>query len=228
MKDDKIQASEENTVDNIYQAIRNQILTGTLEAGQWLREVEIGDSFGVSRTPVREALRLLASEGMVAHERNRGVQVQSWTIEDLNEVYNLRSLLEPWGYKLAAENGTADLVELEELACAMDEEAQKKTFNIQRITELNNHFHSSILRCSGNQRLCQLVETIVQVPFVYRNFASFDESDFKRSFAQHHEIVESLRARDGEWAESAMRAHLHGSWKSTVRKQAWSQPRSSN
>jgi DNA-binding GntR family transcriptional regulator len=228
MADENLQHFDEITVESIYQAIREQILTGKLEAGQWLREVELGASFGVSRTPVREALRLLAAEGMVAHERNRGVQVQSWTLDDLNEVYSLRSLLEPWGYKLAAQNGTADLAALDELANAMDEELTKKTPSIQRVTELNIHFHSSILQCSGNERLCQLVGSFVQVPFVYRNYANFDESDFKRSFAQHHEIVEALRARDGEWAESAMRAHLHGSWKTVQQKHSWSQARTTD
>ena len=83
--------------DHAYRLIRAQILSGARAGGDWLREGDLAESLGVSRTPVREALRRLTAEGLVRYERNRGVQVAAWTAEDLHEIFSLRSVLEPWG-----------------------------------------------------------------------------------------------------------------------------------
>src|SRR3569623_153872 len=91
--------------DHAYRLIRAQILSGARAGGDWLREGDLADSIGVSRTPVREALRRLTAEGLVHYERNRGVQVAAWTTADLDEIFSLRSVLEPWACRLAAGSG---------------------------------------------------------------------------------------------------------------------------
>lgn len=197
------------SAEDAYGAIRDQILRGAREGGEWLREEELAASLGVSRTPVREALRRLAAEGLVRHERNRGVQVASWSAHDLDEIFSLRSVLEPWGCALAATSGLADLEELDGLATAMDEQAARDRPDLDEITRLNNRFHRAILEASGNSRLSQMVATVVQVPLVWRTFSHYSPGAMRRSLAHHHELVDALRAGDPAWAESVMRSHVH-------------------
>jgi DNA-binding GntR family transcriptional regulator len=201
-----------------YSTIREQILSGELVGGQRLREDELATMIGVSRTPVREALRSLAAEGLVRHERNRGVHVESWTMKDLEEVRGLRSLLEPYAASLAATSGLLDLIELERLADDMDEAVIQPRLDIDLITDLNNRFHDAIMAGSGNQRLRMLVNSVVQVPTVRRTFSLYTHDDLLRSAAHHRELFESLRTGDAVWAESVMRAHMRLGWLSAQRR----------
>ena len=168
----------------------------------------------MSRTPVREALRRLAAEGLVRHEPNRGVQVEDWGVEDLDEIFSLRSQLEPWGCGLAATTGRADLDVLAELAERMDEEARRDPPDLDAITELNNRFHRTVLEASGNGRLVAMVSAVVEVPLVWRTFSHYSGEAMQRSLAHHHEIVHALRAGDAAWAESVMRSHVRAAWAS--------------
>ena len=195
-----------------YSTIREKVLSGELTGGQRLREDELATMIGVSRTPVREALRSLAAEGLLRYERNRGVSVESWTLQDLEEVYGLRSLLEPYATSLAATSGELDIVELARLADEMDEAVIQPRLDFNHITEINNLFHDTIMVGSGNQRLRALVNSIIQVPTVRRTFAQYSPADLRRSAAHHRELVESLRSGDAEWAESVMRAHMRLGW----------------
>ena len=200
------------SVENAYQTIRERILSGDLQAGQWLRESDLAQSIGVSRTPVREALRRLSAEGLVLHERNRGVQVQSWSSKDLDEVFGLRSLLEPWGAFLAANRGTIDLNYLTRITNDMEVVTNQSKPDTVQLTEVNNSFHHTILEASGNDHLCSVVTSIIQVPLVRRTFAYYKPESLRRSVAQHRELIKALRAGDGLWAEATMRAHIHSGW----------------
>lgn len=200
--------------EHAYRSIREQILSGEHPEGEWLREGDLATIIGVSRTPVREALRRLAAEGLVRHERNRGVQVQSWSVHDLDEIFSLRSLLEPWGCALAATAGTADLDALRGLADEMDAAASRRRPDVDTITELNNRFHRTILEASGNSRLGSLVSSVVQVPLVWRTFSHYSPAALRRSLAHHHELVDALETGDPAWAESVMRSHVRAAWSS--------------
>lgn len=200
------------TADTTYAVIRDQILSGERSGGEWLREDDLALTIGVSRTPVREALRRLASEGLVRHEPNRGVQVVSWEPADLDEIFALRSHLEPWGTGLAASRGNADIADLRSLAEQMGTAARRSPPDLEAVTALNNQFHRSILEASGNARLASMVASIVQVPLVWRTFSHYSADDLARSLAHHHEIVEALAAGDALWAESVMRAHVRAAW----------------
>lgn len=200
--------------ERAYLAIRGQILSGDRAAGAWLREDDLAAAIGVSRTPVREALRRLAAEGLVTHERNRGVRVQSWSAPDLEEIYALRTVLEPWGSALAAARGVVDTDELEQLAARMDRAAASDPADLVEITRLNNRFHRRILEGSGNTRLVSLVASIVEVPLVSHTFSLYSPETLRRSLAHHHEIALALRAGDPAWAESVMRSHVRSAWAS--------------
>lgn len=196
------------SAEDTYRAIRDQILRGDRAGGEWLREGDLAASLGVSRTPVREALRRLAAEGLVRHERNRGVQVESWSLHDLDEIFSLRSVLEPWGSALAATSGLTDLEELGRLADAMDDAAAGGRSDLDEITRLNNQFHRAIMDASGNTRLTQMVSSVVEVPLVWRTFHHYTPDAMRRSLAHHHELIDALRAGDPAWAESVMRSHV--------------------
>lgn len=200
--------------DHAYRLIRAQILSGERAGGDWLREGDLAEAIGVSRTPVREALRRLTAEGLVRYERNRGVQVAAWTAEDLDEIFSLRHVLEPWACRLAATEASVDLEELDRLAHDMDEAARGAVADVDRITALNNRFHQLVLDGSGNRRLGSVVASVVQVPLVWQTFSHYSEGDLRRSLAHHHELVAALTARDPEWAEAVMRSHVRAAWNS--------------
>jgi DNA-binding GntR family transcriptional regulator len=205
------------SADLAYKSIREQILSGELKGGQWLREGDLASLIGVSRTPVREALNRLAAEGLVQHERNRGVQVQSWTRQDLDEVFGLRSLLEPWGCALAATRGETDLELLDVLVTKMDEAANHEHPDVLVMTELNNQFHHAILTASGNNLLISIVSSVQEIPLRRRTYSHFTPDERRRSLAHHHELATAMRTGDAEWAESVMRAHLRAAWNTAQR-----------
>ncbi len=195
-----------------YRCIREQILSGERAGGEWLREDGLAESIGVSRTPVREALRHLAAEGLVHYQRNRGVQVQTWNAGDLNEIYSLRALLEPYGSRLAAGTGTVDCAALEDLCNGMESAVTAGRVDLDEVTELNNDFHRMIIEAAGNSRLMGLVTSNLQVPLVRRTFSRYSGDAMQRSMAHHRELVDALRAGDPDWAESIMRSHVHAAW----------------
>lgn len=200
------------SVENAYHSIREQILSGEFEGGRWLREGDLASALGISRTPIREALRRLTSEGLVQHHRNRGVLVQSWTSQDLDEIFGVRSLLEPSACALAASKDIINLNELQVITDEMESLTEHERPNIAAITRLNNLFHQEIMRASGDSHLASLVESVIQVPLVRRTFSTYRPENLRRSISHHREIIDAVRAKDAIWAEAVMRAHIHAGW----------------
>ena len=198
--------------EHAYRVIREHILSGQLTAGQWLREGELAEVTGVSRTPVREALRRLTSEGLVSHEHNRGVQVHRWSSKDLDDIFSLRSVLEPLGAAQAAQRGHADLSYLTAITDDMEKQIISDKPELAVITELNNLFHKAVLNASGNELLCSVVGSIIQTPLVRRTFSYYQPDSLRRSISQHRDLISALRAQDMTWAEATMRAHVHAGW----------------
>ena len=200
------------TTDVAYQTIRSKILTGEIRGGEWLREAELAVQLGVSRTPVREALGRLVADGLAFHEPNRVVRVGEWTIEDFNEIYDLRLLLESYGASMAAVNPETEVGRLRRLADEMSGIADSDSPDYARLTDLNNEFHSSIVNYSGNSKLASILASIVQVPLVRLTFARYTREELLRSMNHHRELVDAFDARDAKWAEAVMRAHLRSGW----------------
>ena len=145
-------------------------------------------------------------------QRNRGVQVRTWSASDLNEIYGLRSLLEPHGSRLAAATGKADCAALDQLCDGMESAVNARNPDLDRVAELNNELHRAIIEASGNSRLTGLVTANLQIPLVRHTFSRYSEKSLQRSMAHHRELVDALRAGDPEWAESVMRSHVHAAW----------------
>lgn len=213
---EQIPAEGRGAAEYAYDEVRRQIISGERAGGDWLREGDLATELGVSRTPIREALQRLTAEGLARHEQNRGVRVERWTSTDLEEIFSLRSILEPWGSARAATSGLAELDRLDALAHEMDRCAARERPDISEMTRLNNDFHRLVLEAAGHARLVQLLTAMVNVPLVWRTFSHYSPEALRRSLAHHHELVDALRAQDPHWAESVMRSHVRAAW-STVR-----------
>jgi DNA-binding GntR family transcriptional regulator len=205
--------------EKAYRTVRERILRGEYPSALRITEQEIADSTGVSRTPVREALRRLQAEGFVTVIANQGAIVTEWSATDIDDVWELRALLEPYGAARAADRITTDgIEELRGLAQAQyDESASRADGFIERIGDLNSRFHRIIQGFSGNGRLATLMPVLIEAPLVMRTFATYEPHDLLRSASHHIEIVSALEARDPEWAASVMRTHIHAGHSSSRR-----------
>ncbi|HEY8537500.1 MAG TPA: GntR family transcriptional regulator [Steroidobacteraceae bacterium] len=193
-----------------YSTVRDRIINGVYAGGSRITEQEIADSTGVSRTPVREALRRLQAEGFIKVTANHGAIVTEWSAQDVHNVFELRALLEPYGAACAARRITSEVVaELRRLAEAQYAESQRRAPGyVVRIRELNSAFHRLILAHSGNQRLAAMLPALMEAPLVLKTFSKYRSQDLLRSASHHLEIVSALEARDPEWAASIMRSHI--------------------
>lgn len=192
--------ASERAVDSV----RELILRGEFAAGARLGEVELAERLGVSRTPVREALARLASEGLVEIVPNRGARVSSWTVAELEEVFDLRAALEPRLTALAVPNATpADLDDLDDLARRM------VRADLDDLVGLNRAFHGRLVALADHPAMAGALAGAIHAPIVLRNFHAYDDAALRRSLAHHVEIVAAARAGDPAWAQAVMTAHIH-------------------
>jgi DNA-binding GntR family transcriptional regulator len=191
--------------------LREVILRGELPAGARLGEVELAERLGVSRTPVREALSRLAAEGLVQIVPNRGARVATWTVEELEGVFELRAMLEPELTALAVPQATeADLDALDALADEMHEiGCPGPRQDLDALVPLNRAFHDRLVALAGHPQLAGALAGAIHPPIVVRNFHAYDGDSLRRSLGHHVEIVAALRARDAGWARAVMTAHIH-------------------
>ena len=196
--------------DDAVEQLRDAILSGRLKPGDKLGAEEMAGEFGMSRTPIREAFRVLASEGLVELIANRGARVSEWTPDEIDGVFETRVRLEGMAASLAAERVTWE--ELEHLQRLADDIARLAAPGPDRDTEevqrLNGEFHAEIIRIASSSALANAMATVVHARVLARTRASFDEEAERRSSHHHLEIVAALRAGDGRWAESTMTSHL--------------------
>jgi DNA-binding GntR family transcriptional regulator len=211
-----------------YAALRERIASGGLGPGTWLREHTVATSLGLSRTPVREALRLLAAEGVVELVHNRGARVVSWSAEDIDEAYRLRALIEGYGAGLAAARADAACVaELRSLQeryeQALDGQDPQPTSAPMSSAPMssapmssapmssaqcNDDFHAAVLAASGSARLPVLVAAVSSAPLVRRVLHSYDDDDRRRSVMAHRDVITAIANGDADLATSAMSSHI--------------------
>jgi DNA-binding GntR family transcriptional regulator len=196
--------------EQAYQSILERISDGTYAAGTRLREEELAEQVGVSRTPIREALRRLAGDGLIEFSPNRGAQVSSWSAREMEEIFGLRALLEGHAARLAAARiEPAELERLAELAREMDDLAAKGTGKaLDRLAMLNTEFHQLVISAARSARLAELVTGLIQTALVHRTFRRYGPDHLRRSMDHHRELVSALRRRNPPWAEAVMRSHI--------------------
>ncbi len=197
------------TRDSAVDGVRGLILRGAYAPGSRLGEAELAEALGVSRTPVREALRQLAAEGLVELVPNKGARVVAWTPDELEQVFELRAQVEGFAAHQAALRATEDdVARLAELAAAHASATAARNRDLERIYDLNAAFHSRVAAAAGGASLQGVLGGLVHTVVLHRTLHTFDDAAMERSSRHHLEIVEAIRARDGLWAESVMRSHL--------------------
>lgn len=196
--------------DLAYQGIRDRIISGEYAPGAHLKEEALAEDTGASRTPVREALRRLNAEHLVEFVPNRGAYVSSWSLEDVEEIYTLRSVLEGQAAFRAATRMSADEIDVL-LDCAgridelLEHDGPRPTAGI---IEANHRFHNTILDAAHSERLTKMLSWLVDIPITLQTFEKYSDRDIARSNHHHRELIDAFKARDPHWAQKVMETHL--------------------
>ena len=193
-----------------YEELKHRLVAGHYQPGTQLKEEPLAEEFGISRTPIRAALKQLVSDGLATAEIGRGIQVAAWTDWDVEEVFQLRLLLEPYAAQLAALRCSPELLlRLEScnamMAKAIDSNAPMVATQVQNA---NRDFHHTLLQASGSQRVIHMLETMIDMPVITRSFQLYERSDMEQSLAHHRDLTIAVKAKDGELARQVMQLHL--------------------
>jgi len=193
------------TADAVYRALRHGIVHGDLAPGERLRSDALATELNVSRTPVREALRKLEAEGLVAHVGSHLV-VRAFTEQDLIELFYVREALEGMAARLAAENATpAEIDAIRELLEDMDAVRQRKDVGVFR--RLTGEFHQLVCRAAHNDRLLQLSQSLLDHVRQFQTSTLYREGRLAEALNEHRKLLAAIEARDGESAERLAREH---------------------
>ncbi len=202
--------------DVVFNTLRQAILTGELKPGERLMEIHLANKLGVSRTPIREAIRKLELEGLVTMIPRRGAEVAQITEKSMNDVLEVRRAMDALCVELACDRITPE--ELEQLKEACDVfEAAVKTRDVKKIAQADVALHDIILRATGNQRLIQLVNNLSEQMYRYRFEYIKDSSQHERLVEEHRVIYQSIVQKDKETASQAAKTHIDNQEKSIIR-----------
>ncbi len=194
--------------DVVFNTLRKAILTGQLKPGERLMEVHLANRLGVSRTPIREAIRKLELEGLVIMIPRRGAEVARITEKSLKDVLEVRRALDALSVELACERITKE--DMERLWAAKGKDASI-------IAKADVALHDIIVEATGNLRLTQLVNNLSEQMYRYRFVYIKEESKHDMLVAEHREIYESIASRDRERAARAAKLHIDNQEKSIIR-----------
>jgi DNA-binding GntR family transcriptional regulator len=190
-------------------SIRKAIMEGHLPPGSRLKEEELARQLQISRTPVRHALNILAGEGLIVLAPNRGAVVRTYTAAELEEVYQLRSLLEGHGARLAADRiSDEDLRDLKESCERFAHIRETAGDDIRGLVEENLTFHGLILKAASSQWLSSFVRRITNLSLVQSAYWLYSPELRLNSEHCHRQIVRAVENRDGERAELIMKGHI--------------------
>lgn len=191
----------------VFHKIREGILSGKYAANEELKEKNIGDELGVSRTPVREALRQLELEGLVSIIPNKGAYVVGLSKKDIRDIYEMRTLLEGLCAKWAAANiAKEQLEELEENIFLSEFHAKKQ--NWEQMVELDNRFHEILYLASGSKELQHVLTDYHQYVQRVRKVTLAEAARVEKSTEEHKVIVDALKTHDPQKAEQAATIHI--------------------
>ncbi len=195
--------------DRAYAQIKAMILSGTLAPGAPLREEQLAEVCGVSRTPVREAMRRLEAELFVRKTETQRSFVVDASPDDIADAFELRAMLESHAARRAAERmGPGDLAALRDHNAAIRRAVELFSPDIPAFLEHNRHFHAIILRAAQSDRLSAMLGQIVEQPVVLRTALHYDRDSLRRAHREHDELLAAFERRDGNWAAAVMTAHI--------------------
>jgi len=192
---------------NIYEAVRDKITHGELHPGERLVEADLVREFKSSRSPVREALRLLESEGLITAENHKGIHVSKLSFKDIAEIYDLRCLLESYAAHLTALQVNKETVaRLTELQHKLIKAAEK--IDLEQWLTNNTLFHKCIDESCGNQNLISMIQTLKRRVYRYKYMVVRIPALLVTYSEQHDKIFQAIRKGNGKMAEKYMQQHL--------------------
>jgi DNA-binding GntR family transcriptional regulator len=192
--------------DAAYSRLRQAIVRGELRPNERLVEADLAERFRISRTPIREALPRLGSEGLIVRAR-RGWSVREYTRDEIRDIYEVRAALEGYAANLAAQRATDE--QLQRIrAIHSDEDTDEPRTARDHLVEVNDAFHLAIFEAAGNARLTQEAAATRDYFFNYGIARTYSDAEADASVEQHEQIVQALLERDPERAERDMRKHV--------------------
>lgn len=199
---------------DVAERLRQQIFARTLEPGSWIDEQKLSHEFGISRTPLREALKVLAVEGLVTMKVRRGAYVTEMSADDVTQVYHLLALLESDAAgEVARHASDAQLAELRVLHERLEKQARQR----EAFFASNEQFHLRLLAIAGNRWRTQIVADLRKVMKLNRHHSLFKRGRLADSLAEHRAIMQALEARDAERAVELMRRHFESGLEAAAR-----------
>jgi DNA-binding GntR family transcriptional regulator len=196
-----------------YRRLLEEIRSGALSPGARLRETDLADRLGISRTPVREAIRQLEADGLVTHMPRQGATIRALDYGEVIELYEMRAVLEGTAARLAARAASA--IELEELAALNDELAAAPPGPLAR--ELNRQFHRTLLDAARNRFLVKSMSVLQKTLLILGPSTLAEAERAADAVEEHAAILRGLEARDGPAAEMVMRGHIEAALKSRIK-----------
>ncbi len=191
--------------EEVAEQLRQRIFRRELEPGSWIDELKIAEEFGISRTPLREALKVLAAEGLVTMKLRRGAYVTEMSEKDLRDVYHLLSLLESDAAGVVAATATpAQLQQLQDLHTELEAAAGER----ERFFAINERFHMRLLELADNRWRSQMVADLRKVMKLNRHHSLFKQGRIEDSLSEHRAILAAMVARDASATVQAMQAHF--------------------
>ena len=201
--------------DVVFNTLRQAILTGELKPGERLMEIHLANKLGVSRTPIREAIRKLELEGLVTMIPRRGAEVAQITEKSMNDVLEVRRSMDALCVELACERITEEALQELDSACDAFAEAVE-TKDIRRIAQADVALHDIIVQATGNLRLVQLINNLSEQMYRYRFEYLKDISRHQSLIQEHRGIFEAIKARNKEEASSAAKLHIDNQAKAII------------
>ena len=190
---------------DVAERLRQQIFARQLEPGSWIDEQKLAADYGISRTPLREALKVLAAEGLVTMKVRRGAYVTEMSADDVKQIYHLLGLLESDAAGVVAKHASDE--QIHELR-ALHDKLEKQVRQRDAFFATNEQFHIRLLQMSGNRWLEQTVHDLRKVMKLNRHHSLFRQGRLAESLAEHREVMQAIERRDAEAAVRLMRRHF--------------------
>ncbi|MBS0430053.1 MAG: GntR family transcriptional regulator [Proteobacteria bacterium] len=195
--------------EEVAEQLRQRIFRRELEPGSWIDELKIAEEFGISRTPLREALKVLAAEGLVTMKVRRGAYVTEVSERDLADVYHLLALLESDAVAVVAERASdAQIAELKALHAELEAAATPGHVDREHFFAINERFHMRVLAIADNRWRDQMVADLRKVMKLNRHNSLLKAGRIAESLAEHRAVMAAIEARDPAAAMARMQAHF--------------------
>lgn len=195
--------------DLAYETIRAMVLSGELSPGEQLSEETLAERCGVSRTPVRDALRRLEAELLVRKNESQRSFVTDASIDDVADAFELRAMMEGHAAKRAAQRMTKPKLDhLTLINSKLYKAINQANPDVSAFLEHNRTFHEVILEVANSRRLSTLLGALIEQPVVWRTAQHYGQEAFNRSHSEHEDLLAAFAREDGLWAEAIMAGHI--------------------